>query len=90
MYLNINLISAPVDKASVQSLLEKHRSFFSRLIEIQSILECKNKIMRDIKEEAGPANVDASSLEAKLSSIYQRFIVSRFLLLFFVLNYNQV
>ncbi|XP_028967016.1 nesprin-1 [Galendromus occidentalis] len=69
----ISTYAAPVDKRSVETLLQKHRDFFSKLSEIQAVLDCKNKIMRDIKEEAGPANVDVGALDHKIASIYQRF-----------------
>lgn len=57
----------------VQNQLDKHKQFFARTLYYHSMLESKNKILRNIIKSTDQSNIDVAEITAKMDQLNDRF-----------------
>lgn len=70
----LSCLSLEEGKDAVQAHLDKHRAFFSRTLYYKSMLESKNKVLKNIIQSVNQAgNVDMHEANYKMQEINDRF-----------------
>lgn len=70
----LSCLSLDGGKDTVQSYLDKHRTFFSRTLYYKSMLESKNKVLKNIIQSVNQAgNVDMQEVNYKMQELNDRF-----------------
>lgn len=57
----------------VQNQLDRHKQFFTRTLYYSSMLESKNKILRNIIKSVDQSNIDVAEITARMDQLNDRF-----------------
>lgn len=60
-------------REQVQNQLDRHKQFFTRSLYYSSMLESKNKILRNIIKSIDQSNIDVAEITAKMERLNDRF-----------------
>lgn len=60
-------------REQVQNQLDRHKQFFTRSLYYSSMLESKNKILRNIIKSIDQSNIDVAEITAKMDRLNDRF-----------------
>lgn len=60
-------------REQVQNQLDRHKQFFTRSLYYSSMLESKNKVLRNIIKSIDQSNIDVAEITAKMERLNDRF-----------------